>query len=110
MKILLIIWLTCSVVLVTGQSIQQTINDQVWRPFISAYNNRDTDGFMTVHSKDVVRSPRDANMVLNWNEYFEQQSAEMIRVKLQEPQDNWISASQNESPARIRQWKSASMK
>lgn len=73
MKIPLIIWLTCTVAQVTGQSIQQAINDQVWKPFISAYNNRDTDGFMAVHSKDVVRSPRDAKMVLNWNEYFEQQ-------------------------------------
>jgi len=73
MKIPLIIWLTCAVVQVTGQSIEQAINDQVWKPFISAYNNRDTDGFMAIHSKDVVRSPRDAKMVLNWNEYFEQQ-------------------------------------
>jgi len=67
------IWLTCAVVQVAGQSIQQSINDQVWKPFISTYNNRDTDGFMAIHSKDVVRSPRDAKMVLNWNEYFEQQ-------------------------------------
>jgi hypothetical protein len=28
---------------------------------------------MDVHSKDVVRSPRDAKKVLNWNEYFAQQ-------------------------------------
>ena len=70
MKIPLLIWFTCTVVHVTGQSIQQAINDQVWKPFISAYNNRDTDGFMAIHSKDVVRSPRDAKMVLNWNEYF----------------------------------------
>ena len=73
MKIPLIIWFTCTVAQVTGQSIQQAINDQVWKPFIRAYNNRDTDDFMAVHSKDVVRSPRDAKMVLNWNEYFEQQ-------------------------------------
>ncbi len=73
MKIPLMIWFTCTVVQVTGQSIQQAINDQVWKPFISAYNNHDTDGFMAVHSKDVVRSPRDGKMVLNWNEYFEQQ-------------------------------------
>ena len=73
MKIPLIIWFTCTVVQVTGQSIQQAINDQVWKPFISAYNNHDTDSFMAVHSKDVVRSPRDAKMVLNWNEYFQQQ-------------------------------------
>ena len=73
MKLPLIIWFTCTVGQVTGQSIQQAINDQVWKPFINAYNNHDTDGFMAVHSKDVVRSPRDAKMVLNWNEYFEQQ-------------------------------------
>ena len=73
MKIPLMIWLTCAVVQVAGQSIQQSINDQVWKPFISTYNNRDTDGFMAVHSKDVVRSPRDDKMVLNWNEYFEHQ-------------------------------------
>ena len=73
MKIPLLIWFTCTVVHVAGQSIQQAINDQVWKPFISTYNNHDTDGFMAVHSKEVVRSPRDAKMVLNWNEYFQQQ-------------------------------------
>jgi ketosteroid isomerase-like protein len=72
MKIPLIIWLACTVVQVKGQSIK-AINDQVWKPFIGAYNNRDTDGFMAVHSRDVVRSPRDDKMVLNWNEYFERQ-------------------------------------
>jgi ketosteroid isomerase-like protein len=73
MKMPLLIWFICTVVQVAGQSIQQTINDQVWKPFISAYNNYDTDSFMAVHSKEVVRSPRDAKMVLNWNEYFQQQ-------------------------------------
>ena len=73
MKIPLLIWFTCTVAHVAGQSIQQAINDQVWKPFISTYNNRDTHGFMAIHSKDVVRSPRDAKMVLNWNEYYEQQ-------------------------------------
>ena len=73
MKLTLIIWFTCTVGQVTGQSIQQAINDQVWKPFITAYNNHDTNSFMAVHSKDVVRSPRDAKMVLNWNEYFDQQ-------------------------------------
>lgn len=73
MKLPLIIFVTCTFLQVTGQSIQNTINNQVWKPFINTYNNRDTDGFMAVHSKDVVRSPRDGKMVLNWNEYFEQQ-------------------------------------
>ena len=73
MKLTLIILFTCTVGQVTGQSIQQAINDQVWKPFITAYNNYDTEGFMAVHSKDVIRSPRDAKIVLTWNEYFEQQ-------------------------------------
>jgi ketosteroid isomerase-like protein len=73
MKFSIIIFFTCTLLQVTGQSIQMAINNQVWKPFISTYNNRDTDGFMAVHSKDVVRSPRDGKMVLNWNEYFEQQ-------------------------------------
>ena len=73
MKIVLIIFFSCACLQVTGQSIQAAINDQVWKPFIKTYNNRDTDGFLAVHSKDVVRSPRDGKMVLNWNEYFEQQ-------------------------------------
>ena len=73
MKLPLIFLFTCTLLHVRGQSIQNAINNQVWKPFISTYNNRDTDGFMAVHSKDVVRSPRDGKMVLNWNEYFEQQ-------------------------------------
>ena len=73
MKILLIILFTCVRLYVTGQRVQQAINDQVWKPFKTTYDNRDTDGFLALHSKDVVRSPRDAKMVLNWNEYYEQQ-------------------------------------
>src|SRR5688500_5451022 len=73
MKLPLIIFVTCTFLQVTGQSIQIRINNQVWKPFINTYNNRDTDGFMAVHSEDVVRSPRDGKMVLNWHEYFEQQ-------------------------------------
>jgi ketosteroid isomerase-like protein len=56
-----------------AQNAQQEINDQVWKPFIQTFNNRDTDGFMGLHSKDVVRSPRDAKTILNWNEYYREQ-------------------------------------
>jgi ketosteroid isomerase-like protein len=52
-----------------SQNAQQEINDQVWKPFISSFNARDTKSFMTVHSKDVVRSSRDSKTVLNWDEY-----------------------------------------
>jgi ketosteroid isomerase-like protein len=73
MKIFLTIILCYACLPVRGQSIQSAINDQVWKPFIQAYNDHDIDGFLAVHSKDVVRSPRDAKMVLNWNQYYEQQ-------------------------------------
>jgi ketosteroid isomerase-like protein len=55
----------------TAQSTQQEINNQVWKPFIETYNNHDTQGFLAVHSKDVIRSPRDSKSVWNWNEYFQ---------------------------------------
>ena len=39
-------------------------------PFINAFNNNDTKSFMQLHSKDVIRSPRDSKKILNWHEYF----------------------------------------
>lgn len=56
-----------------AQSYEQEINDQVWKLFINTFNNRDTDGFMALHSKEVVRSPRDAKVVLNWQDYYNEQ-------------------------------------
>jgi ketosteroid isomerase-like protein len=55
----------------TAQATQLEINNQVWKPFIETYNNHDTQGFLAVHSKDVIRSPRDSKSVWNWNEYFQ---------------------------------------
>lgn len=73
MKILLTIISLYACLPTLGQPIQAAINDQVWKPFIQSYNTRDTDGFLAVHSKDVVRSPRDAKLVLTWSEYYEHQ-------------------------------------
>ena len=56
------------------QNFQKEINEQVWKHFITNFNEHNTDGFMTVHSKDAVRSPRDAKVVWNWEEYKQQQS------------------------------------
>lgn len=56
------------------QNLQKEINEQVWKPFIANFNEHKTDGFMAVHSKDAVRSPRDAKVVWNWEEYKQQQS------------------------------------
>ena len=58
-----------------AQDPQKEINDQVWKPFISSFNSFDTQEFMAVHSRDVVRSPRDAKILQSWDEYFKQQQA-----------------------------------
>lgn len=72
MKNFITLLIVCSAFSVAAQLAQQEINQQVWRPFIKTFNNRDTKGFMDVHSKDVVRSSRDSKTVLNWDEYYRQ--------------------------------------
>jgi len=56
-----------------AQDFQKEINEQVWKPFISAFNNQDARGFLSVHSKDVVRAVRDSKEILSWSEYLTQQ-------------------------------------
>lgn len=58
-----------------SQTQQAEINAQVWEPFIQHFNNNNTEGFMAVHSRDVVRSPRDGKAVWNWDEYAKEQQA-----------------------------------
>jgi ketosteroid isomerase-like protein len=58
-----------------AQDAQKQINEQVWKPFIKTFNEHNTSGFMTVHSKDVTRSPRDSKSVWNWEEYSKEQAA-----------------------------------
>lgn len=41
---------------------------------MESFNNRDADAFLAVHSKDVVRSPRDSKAVFGWNEYLKMQT------------------------------------
>ena len=59
---------------VFGQSAQKEINEQVWKPFIKGFDENNAALFMSVHSKDLIRSPRDAKKVLNWDQYNEQTS------------------------------------
>lgn len=66
--VFLLVYLTGS-----AQNQQQEINRQVWNPFLKGFNENDTKTFMSVHSKDVVRSPRDAKQILNWDQYFAEQ-------------------------------------
>jgi ketosteroid isomerase-like protein len=58
-----------------AQDVQIEINEQVWKPFIKNFNEHNTIGFMAVHSKDVIRSPRDSKAVWNWDEYSREQAA-----------------------------------
>lgn len=55
-----------------AQVVQKEINEQVWKPFIRSFNEGNTEVFMNLHSKDVIRSPRDAKEVLNWDQYYKQ--------------------------------------
>lgn len=50
--------------------LQKQINEQVWKPFIKAFNNNDNEGFKKVHSRDVIRIIRDDNRVMGYEEYF----------------------------------------
>jgi ketosteroid isomerase-like protein len=45
------------------------INQQVWKPFIEAYNTFDTEKFMSVYSKEIIRVPVDQKIILNFTEY-----------------------------------------
>jgi ketosteroid isomerase-like protein len=49
----------------------------VWKPFISTYSSFDADGFLSLHSKDLIRSARESNKILTWEEYRDQQLASM---------------------------------
>jgi ketosteroid isomerase-like protein len=73
MKLIFFAALTCWGSCAAGQSIQKEINNDVWKPFIATYNDRNTERFLEIHSKDLVRSPRDAKKILTWHEYYNAQ-------------------------------------
>lgn len=54
---------------VWAQDIKKEINDQVWKPLITGYNNFDTEKFMSVYSKEVVRVPVDEKKIFNYTDY-----------------------------------------
>lgn len=72
MKNILLTVLIFSVITAFGQDEKPAVNEQIWKPFIEAFNNRNTQKFMDVHSKDVVRSSRDSKQVIGWDEYYKQ--------------------------------------
>lgn len=52
-----------------SQDFQKEINTQVWIPFMESFNQRDTESFMAVHSKDLVRTSRDSKSIQNFEQY-----------------------------------------
>lgn len=52
-----------------GQNALDEINKQVWSVFIEGYNTFNTEKFMSVYSKDVVRVPVDEKKIFNFVEY-----------------------------------------
>lgn len=58
--------------LAQADSLQKQINQQVWKPFINAFNNNDDKGFSEVHSKDIIRVEQDNGRIIGFAEYFKQ--------------------------------------
>lgn len=48
---------------------QQLINQQVWYPFVAAYNSLDDKAFMKIHDTDVIRVVRDRQEMMVGAEY-----------------------------------------
>lgn len=75
LTVVLLILIPAVLQTVTAQTIQKEIDAQVWRPFIQSFEALDADAFLAVHSKELVRSARENNEILNWNEYLSQTRA-----------------------------------
>lgn len=69
--------LASTIFLLPGQTMGQvewtpdetSINTELWIPFIASYNALDTDGFMAVHSENVIRVLRNSSQILG-NEMY----------------------------------------
>ena len=72
--------LFCNPVFPQMDSLQKEINEQVWKPFIKAFDNDDNEAFKTVHSKDVIRVIQDNNQVMGYDQYF-QKIPDSIKIK-----------------------------
>jgi ketosteroid isomerase-like protein len=65
-----------------SQDAQSEINNQVWKPFIKTFTQYDMEGFMALHSRDLVRCARDGNSVMNWTEYYNNTRDGELRAKM----------------------------
>lgn len=51
-------------------NIQKEIDEQVWKPFVTAFNSFNQQAFASVHSKDVIRVIQDDKIIWGYNQYF----------------------------------------
>ena len=77
---IVILLLSCDQCFSQADSLQKEINEQVWKPFIKAFDNSDDEAFSAVHSKEVIRVIQDDNRVMGYNEYF-QKIPDSIKAK-----------------------------
>ena len=68
-KLIVFACLFVSSVSVFAQNTQQDINNQIWKPYIAAYNSFNTEKFMALHSPELVRVSHDEKLVLSFAEY-----------------------------------------
>lgn len=52
-----------------SQSPEAEVNNQVWKTFVDAYNRFDTEKFMSVYSKEVIRIAQDDKKIYDFAEY-----------------------------------------
>jgi len=72
--------LFCNLAFSQMDSSQKEINEQVWKPFIKAFNNNDDEAFRAIHSKDVIRVIQDNNQIMGYDQYF-QKIPDSIKTK-----------------------------
>lgn len=84
-----------------ADSLQQQINQPVWKPFIESFNSLDTKGFMGVHSKELSRVIQDGNLIYGYDRYYQEMEQGNERTKKAD-QKRSIDASSKELPVMIK--------
>lgn len=72
--------------------IKTTINQEVWYTFIDAYEQYDSEAFMAIHSKDLVRLNKEGSKIRDFITYREDMTKGNLKWK-QEPGSKKISFS-----------------
>jgi ketosteroid isomerase-like protein len=51
-------------------SLQRQINEHVWKPFIQAFKEQNTEQFMSVHSRSLARVDQDGKKITGYEKYY----------------------------------------